>query len=53
MKKNYIKSIIFAFPILFISLGTFAQTPFQTLSYGAFYQMEFVMLKQNLVILQK
>jgi hypothetical protein len=35
MKKNYIKSIIFAFPILFISLGTFAQTPCQTLAYGA------------------
>ena len=35
MKKNYIKSIIFAFPILFISIGTFAQTPCQTLAYGA------------------
>ncbi len=35
MKKNYIKSIIFAFPILFINLGTFAQTPCQTLAYGA------------------
>jgi hypothetical protein len=35
MKKNYIKSIIFAFPILFISVGTFAQTPCQTLAYGA------------------
>ena len=35
MKKNYIKSIIFAFPILFISLGTFAQTPCQTLAYAA------------------
>ena len=53
MKTNYFKSIILAFPILFISLGTFAQTPCQTLAYGAFYQMEFIMLKQNLVILQK
>jgi len=35
MKINYFKSIILAFPILFISLGNFAQTSCTTLTYGA------------------